>query len=56
MQNSKFGNALSTIGVVGGLFYGMKKNKSIGTLVVYGALFGVAGMLLGNSISKFYED
>lgn len=56
MQNSKIGNTLSTIGVLGGLLYGMKKSKPIGTLVVYGVLFGVAGMLLGNSINKFYED
>lgn len=55
MQVSKFGNVVGTLGVIGGVFYGMKKNKNMGTTALYAIGFGVLGLWLGNSVSKFYE-
>jgi hypothetical protein len=55
MRNSQFGNLLGTIGIAYGIFNGMKKNQKIGEIAIYSVLFGVAGVLVGNSVSKFYE-
>jgi xanthosine utilization system XapX-like protein len=55
MNNSKFGNVLGTAGVLSGIFFAMKNNKSIGATAFYALGFGIAGILIGNSITKFYE-
>jgi len=55
MQNSTLGNTLGSFGVLGGIFYSMKKNKNFGATALYVIGFGVAGILIGNSVSKFYE-
>jgi hypothetical protein len=55
MKNSKFGNTLGTFGALGGIFYAMKGNKNLGVTALYAVGFGFAGLLLGNSITKFYE-
>jgi hypothetical protein len=54
-NNSKFGGVLSTVGVLGGIYLAMKQNKKLGQTALYAVGFGVAGLLLGNAISKFYE-
>ena len=55
MQNSKLANTLGSLGVLGGIVYSMKKNKGFGTTALYVIGFGIAGILIGNSVSKFYE-
>jgi hypothetical protein len=55
MKNSKFGNTLGSIGLLGGIFYAMGKHKSLGQTAIYGLLFGVGGIIIGNSITNFYE-
>lgn len=56
MENKKIVNSFITIGLLGGLIYGMKNNKGIGTTTLYGVGFGILGMIVGNSITKFYQD
>ena len=55
-KSSKLANLLSSVGVLGGIVYGMKKNKSFGATALYVIGFGVAGIFVGNSLSKFYEQ
>jgi xanthosine utilization system XapX-like protein len=53
MKNSKFGNTLGSIGLLGGIFYAMGKQKSLGQTAIYALLFGVGGIIIGNSITIF---
>lgn len=55
MNNSKLGSLLGTLGVIGGVVYGMKKGGGFGKTALFAALFGIGGVVVGNSISKFYE-
>ena len=55
MENSKIGNLLGSIGVATGDLYAMKKGKGLGATTLFAVGFGVIGIMLGNSISKFYE-
>lgn len=55
MQTSKLANTLGSLGVLGGIVYSMRKNKNFGATALYIIGFGVAGILIGNSVSKFYE-
>lgn len=55
MKNSKFGNTLGSIGLLGGIFYAMRKHKSLGVTALYALAFGVGGVIIGNSITNFYE-
>jgi cell division protein FtsW (lipid II flippase) len=55
MQGKKLGNLVASAGVLGVIFYGIGKQKDFGTILLYGALFGVGGYLLGNSVQRFYE-
>jgi hypothetical protein len=55
MQQSKFGNALGTIGAVGGVLYSIRKQKSFGATALFAVGFGILGLMIGNSITKFYE-
>lgn len=54
-HKSKIGSALGTIGAVSGLVYSMKQGKGIGQTFLFTLGFGIAGMIIGNSLSKFYE-
>ena len=54
-ENSKLGGVLSTVGVLSGIFYAMKNNKGLTQTAVYAVGFGIGGLLLGNSINKFYS-
>jgi hypothetical protein len=55
IDTSKFGSLLGTLGVASGVFYSMKKQKSLGQTTMYAIAFGIAGLIIGNSITKFYE-
>jgi hypothetical protein len=55
MRNTHLGNLMGTIGIAYGIFHGIKKSQKIGEIAIYSVLFGVAGVLVGNSVSKFYE-
>ena len=56
MKDNKVTNAFITIGLLGGLMYGIKKDKGIAITTLYGVGFGIVGMLVGNTLSKFYKD
>jgi hypothetical protein len=55
LDKSKFGSLLGSIGAVSGLVYSMKKGKGVGQTFLFTLGFGIAGLILGNSINKFYE-
>ena len=55
LDKSKFGSLLGSIGAVSGLVYSMKKGKGIGQTFLFTLGLGVAGLILGNSLNKFYE-
>jgi hypothetical protein len=55
VEKSKIGSALGSIGAVGGLIYSMKKGKGIGQTFLFTVGFGIAGLIIGNSLNKFYE-
>lgn len=55
MQRTTFGNLVGSAGVLGGIFYAISKQKDYKGIIFYGALFGIGGYFLGNSISKFYK-
>jgi F0F1-type ATP synthase assembly protein I len=56
MNKNKIVNTTITIGLLSGLMYGIKQDKGIATTTLYGIGFGILGMIVGNSISKFYKD
>ena len=56
MEKSKFGNLVGSAGLLFGIFYAMKKNKNLGVTSLYALGFGLVGMVVGNQISKFYEQ
>lgn len=56
MNNTKFGSVLGSVGLIGGMFYAMKKRKDFKGLAMYGILFGIGGLLAGNALARFYED
>ena len=55
MDKSKLGSALGSFGVLAGILYGVKNQKNIGLTTLYALGFGLAGIIVGNSITKFYE-
>lgn len=55
MDKSKLGQILGTTGLIIGVIYGMRNKKSFGATALYTGLFGVAGVLIGNTVTKFYE-
>jgi hypothetical protein len=55
MKPTKIGNLIGSGAVLGGVFYAISKGKDFKGIVFYGAIFGIGGYFLGNSISKFYE-
>jgi xanthosine utilization system XapX-like protein len=56
IDNSKLANLMGSGGLLFGLFYAMKKNKGLAITSVYALGFGLVGMVVGNQISKFYEN
>lgn len=55
MEKTNLGNTLGTIGVISGLAYSIKNKKSFGMSAFFVVIFGIGGMILGNSVTKFYE-
>jgi FtsH-binding integral membrane protein len=55
IEKSNLGNTLGTIGVLSGLAYSIKNKKSFGMSALYVIAFGIGGLILGNSVTKFYE-
>lgn len=55
MEPSKLGKTLGTIGVVSGILYSMKKGEKASMTAFYAVGLGIAGILLGNAITNFYE-
>ena len=49
---TNIGNVLGTVGILGGIIYSMKNNKSFGMTSVYALAFGFGGMFIGNQIQK----
>jgi hypothetical protein len=56
MKENKLTNAFITIGLLGGLMYGIKKDKGISITTLYGIGFGILGALVGNTLSKLQKD
>ena len=54
-DKTELGKTLAAVGVVAGIFYGMKKAPGVGSAALYAAIFGVSGVLIGNALTKFYE-
>ena len=52
MTENKIANSAATIAMLGGIFYAMKNKKGLGVTLVYGIGFGLAGMFIGNQVSK----
>ena len=55
INKSQLGSTLGTIGAIGGILYSMKKGKGLGATFLFTVAFGIGGLLVGNSVSKFYE-
>lgn len=55
IEKSNLGNTLGTIGVLSGLAYSIKNKKNFGMSALYVIAFGIGGLILGNSVTKFYE-
>lgn len=55
MNNSKLGKLMLTVGLVGGAFYGYQTAKKPATIAMLAAGGAIAGLLIGNAITKFYE-
>lgn len=56
MDKSKLGATLGTIGLIAGLAYSMKHGKGFGGTVLFVSLFCISGVLIGNTVTKFYEN
>ena len=55
LSQSKLGNLILAIGVVGGGIYAAKRGKPAMTIGVIALVSGVGGFILGNALTKFYE-
>jgi hypothetical protein len=55
MNNSKLGKLMLTVGLVGGAFYGYKSGKKPTTIALLAAGGAIAGLLIGNAVTNFYE-
>ena len=55
MNKTKLAGILGTAGLITGLIYGVRRNKGFGETALLTTVFGVAGVLIGNQITKFYE-
>jgi hypothetical protein len=51
----KIGSALTTIGAIGGLAYGVSKRKSFWTTAGFTLVFAIAGAAVGTAINTISE-
>lgn len=56
IDKTKLGQIMGTAGLITGLVYSIHKNKSFGAGAFYTLAFGVAGVMVGNAVTKFYEN
>ncbi len=56
MDKSKLGSILGTVGLAGGILYGMRNHKGFLSTALYSSVFAVAGVLVGNQISKLSSE
>lgn len=55
-KDINYGEILTIIAVLGGIYYGMKKNKGFITTGVYAMTFGIAAAFTGNMINKYQTE
>jgi len=55
MNKTKLGQVFGTVGIVTGLLYSMKTHKGFGQTLLFTSIFAVSGVLIGNTVTKFYE-
>ena len=55
-MNSKLGGILGSVGVVYGIFNGIKNKQKFGEIALYSVLFGLGGVIIGNAVEKFYSN
>jgi hypothetical protein len=56
MKPTRIGSILGSVGVVYGIYNGIKTNKKLVELATYSILFGLGGVIIGNAIDKFYSN
>lgn len=56
MDSKKVAESIAAVSVVAGLLYAMKQKASIGKTALYMAAFGVAGLFIGNAVTKLKKD
>ena len=56
MNPSRLGGILGSVGVVYGIFNGIKAKRKFAELATYSILFGLGGVIIGNAIDKFYSN
>jgi hypothetical protein len=55
IYESKLGGLIGVGGLIVGLSFAIKKDKSFGVTALYALGFGAVGVMLGNQITKFYQ-
>lgn len=55
VYESKLGGLFGVGGLIVGLSFAVKKDKSLGVTALYALGFGAIGVMLGNQITKFYQ-
>jgi len=55
MKTTQLGNILGMVGVVYGIYNGINKNQNFTTASIYTIIFGIGGVLIGNTISKMND-
>jgi hypothetical protein len=56
LQQTKLGNLMFAIGLVGGGIYAAKRNKPLATIALISVALGAGGYVLGNSVYNFYTN
>ena len=52
---SQLGGAFAAVGAGAAAIYAVRQKSSIGRGAFLVVLFGVAGLVIGNAVTKFYE-
>ena len=51
-----YGEIVTTIGVIGGIYYGMKKKCDFKTTAIYAMALGIVGAFIGNAVNKYQTE
>ncbi len=54
-KSTKLGSLVGTAGIIGGIFYATKNNKTLPQTAMIAVGLGIVGVLIGNAVTKFYE-